>query len=228
MRVGIVRYLPPKNVRGMPWGRRSWHGSSGGRARKARKPRRAWDPGRGEYPGLANRETASPVGRTRWSAGTKPEGFGGKRRNGKIDPKGSFDHGSGTKLWRAKPLSVESWKRLSRAQAAYAAEGVAKPCGRDFWEVGQRFPDASSLRRATKRVLGSAYAEGQRSSSKVPFFRLLGRQEAAGEAASLGGRRWGGVEVHERWRSVHDKWAGASQVRKPSGWLKADQREGRK
>jgi len=41
-------------------------------------------------------------------------GFYGKRESGEGESKGSSDPDGGRKLWRGKPKSVGSWKRLPR------------------------------------------------------------------------------------------------------------------
>jgi hypothetical protein len=49
MRVGVVKLLPSKNVRGMPQRRWLWYWPKGEKAQEARKPRRATDPDPGKH-----------------------------------------------------------------------------------------------------------------------------------------------------------------------------------
>jgi hypothetical protein len=71
---------------------------------KMREPERSIKPKRAKGSGLdltiwvAMRSTAFFVGSTHWSVGTRPRGFVGKRKSGRRDSKGSFDHEEGEML----------------------------------------------------------------------------------------------------------------------------------
>lgn len=76
-----------------------------------------------------------PSKRASYRGGVKPlkrrhkarEGFVGKRRSGGIEGKPLMDHPVEESSEGAKPRSVGSWKRLSRACGAKGVERVAKP-----------------------------------------------------------------------------------------------------